>query len=89
MGVSVGVRRCSSPCRLSAPLPRIAGRFGDWQQSLEFMKSSPEFADDPIGKFFDPQKMLDARRAGASEEELHRRAYAGEWYVEYDPRFPL
>jgi len=53
------------------------------------MKSSPEFADDPIGKFFDPQKMLDARKAGASEEELHRRAYAGEWYVEYDPRFPL
>ena len=43
------------------------------------MKSSPEFADDPIGKFFDLQKMLDARRAGDSEEELHRRAYAGEW----------
>jgi catechol 2,3-dioxygenase len=63
--------------------------FGDWQKSLEFMKSSPEFADDPIGKFFDPQKMLDARRAGASEEEIHQRAYAGEWYVEYDPRFPL
>lgn len=40
--------------------------FGDWSKSMEFMKSSPEFADDPIGRFFDPQKMLDALRAGAS-----------------------
>ncbi len=63
--------------------------FGDWKESMEFMKSSPEFADDPIGKFFDPQKMLDAREAGASEGELHRRAYAGEWHVEYDLRVPL
>lgn len=63
--------------------------FGDWRESWEWMRSSPEFADDPIGKFFDPQKMLDAQRAGASEEELHRRAYAGEWHVEYDLRIPL
>lgn len=63
--------------------------FGDWQMSWEFMKSSPEFSDDPIGKSFDPQKMADARREGASEEELHRRAYAGEWHVEYDIRVPL
>ena len=63
--------------------------FGDWQKSWEWMRTSPEFADDPIGKFFDPQKMLDARKAGASEEELHRRAYAGEWDVEYDLRMPL
>lgn len=63
--------------------------FGDWEKSMEFMKSSPEFADDPIGKFFHPQQMLDARRAGASEEDLHRRAYAGEWHVEYDLRVPL
>lgn len=63
--------------------------FGDWQKSWEFMKSSPEFSDDPIGKSFDAQKMVDARREGASEEELHRRAYAGEWNVEYDIRVPL
>ena len=63
--------------------------FGDWQKSWEWMRTSPEFANDPIGKSFDPQKMLDARKAGASEEELHRRAYAGEWDVEYDLRMPL
>ncbi len=63
--------------------------FGDWKKSWEWMKSSSEFADDPIGKSFDPQKMLDARREGASEEDLHRRAYAGEWDVEYDLRMPL
>ena len=63
--------------------------FGDWKKSREWMKSSTEFAEDPIGKFFDPQKMLEARWAGASEGELHQRAYAGEWHVEYDLRVPL
>jgi len=63
--------------------------FGDWKKSMEYMKASPEFADDPIGKFFDPQRMLDARRAGASEEEIHKQAYAGEWHVDYDLRVPL
>lgn len=66
-----------------------ADNFGDWKKSKEFMEASPEFAEDPIGKSFDPQKMLDARRAGGSEEEVHRRAYAGEWEVEYDLRMPL
>lgn len=63
--------------------------FGDWERSREFMRSSPEFADDPIGKFFDPQKMVEARWDGVSEEELHRRAYAGEWHVDYDIRLPF
>lgn len=63
--------------------------FGDWKKSMEFMKTSPEFSDDPIGKFFDPQKMLDARKAGASEEEIHKRASTGEWHVDYDLRVPI
>ena len=63
--------------------------FGDWSKSKEWMKSSPEFSDDPIGKSFDAQKMLDARREGASEEEVYQRAYAGEWHVDHDIRVPL
>ena len=63
--------------------------FGDWQKSWEWMKSSPEFSHDPIGKSFDAQKMLDGRREGASEEEVHQRAYAGEWHVDHDIRVPL
>ena len=63
--------------------------FGDWQKSKEFMKSSPKFDDNPLGAFFDPQKMLEARRAGASIEEIHHRTYAGEWHVDYDMRMPM
>ena len=63
--------------------------FGDWQKSKEFMRTSPEFDEEPIGRFFDPQKMVEARRAGASKEEIHKRAYAGEWRVDYDMRIPL
>jgi catechol 2,3-dioxygenase len=53
--------------------------FGDWSQSKEFMKTAPEFAADPIGVHIDPDRLVAARQAGASPEELHRRAYAGEF----------
>ena len=63
--------------------------FGDWQKSTAFMRSSPRFDEGPLGEFFDPEEMLKARRAGTSQEELHRRAYAGEWRVDYDMRMPM
>lgn len=53
--------------------------FGDWAQSSEWMRSSPQFAADPIGKPVDPDQMIAARQAGASPDELHRRTYAGEF----------
>lgn len=53
--------------------------FGDWSKSKEFMKSSPEFASDPIGVHIDPDQLVGARNAGATPQELHRRAYAGEF----------
>jgi catechol 2,3-dioxygenase len=28
--------------------------FGDWSKSSEWMRTSPEFAANPIGVFFDP-----------------------------------
>ncbi len=65
--------------------------FGDWAQSKEFMLSSPEFEADPIGIFLDPRMVVDARDAGATPEELHRRAYAGDFTppgVSLDLRLP-
>ncbi len=53
--------------------------FGDWAQSSEWMRTSPQFAANPIGKAVDPDQMIAARQAGISPEELHRRAYAGEF----------
>ena len=53
--------------------------FGNWQESSEWMRTSPLFASNPIGTPVDPEKMVAAREAGASFEELHRRAYEGEF----------
>jgi catechol 2,3-dioxygenase len=53
--------------------------FGDWSRSKEFMRNAPEFAADPIGVNIDPDQVIAARQAGASPQELHRRAYAGEF----------
>ena len=59
--------------------------FGDWAQSKEWMRASPDFAKNPIGVQVDPQRMVATRAAGASPAELHRRAYASE----FDPGTPL
>jgi catechol 2,3-dioxygenase len=65
--------------------------FGDWKKSKEWMRTSPQFRADPIGKFVDPAKMLAARAAGVKEKELLRRAYAGEYApaAPYDYRVDL
>jgi catechol 2,3-dioxygenase len=68
-----------------------ADNFGDWSASSRFLRTAPEFAADPIGQLVDPDLMVQARRGGASAEELHRRAYAGEFPPSHamDPRIPL
>jgi len=53
--------------------------FGDWKQSTEWMRTSPDFAANPIGIPIDPNRLLQARREGIAAEEIHRRAYAGEF----------
>ena len=72
--------------------------FESWQESSEWMRTSPQFAADPIGMPIDPEQMLIARHAGASFAELHQRAYAGEFPPAHpqdlhvplgDPRSPL
>lgn len=62
-----------------------ADNFASWQESSEWMRTSPQFAADPIGKPVDPDQMVAAREAGASFAELHQRAYAGE----FQPSGPL
>jgi hypothetical protein len=52
--------------------------FGDWAQSTAFMHGE-RFAQDPIGTYVDPDQLIAAWRGGAAPEELHRRAYGGEF----------
>lgn len=52
---------------------------GDWAAGKAFMLNSAEFAADPIGTSIDPDLMLAARDTGADRDELHERAYKGEF----------
>ena len=59
---------------------------GDWAASTAFMRTAPEFKANPIGVNVDPAALVRAWQAGDSDaQELHRRAYAGE----FDPGVPL
>jgi catechol-2,3-dioxygenase len=58
---------------------------GDWEASAEFVRSAPEFAANPIGVQVDPDLMVVARAAGADADDIHQRAYAGE----FEPSTPL
>ena len=75
-----------------------ADNFGSWQESSEWMRTSPHFANNPIGVPVDPDQMVTAREAGVSFAELHERAYRGEVQPSHpqdlhvplgDPRSPL
>ncbi len=72
--------------------------FKSWQESSEWMRTSPQFAANPIGMPVDPEQMIAAHQVGASFAELHERAYAGEFQPSEpfdlhvpigDPRSPL
>ena len=53
--------------------------YGNEWTATEHMKTLPSFAERPIRPFVDPDKMIAARKAGASPWELHERAFAGEF----------
>jgi len=68
-----------------------ADAFGDWKKSTKWMRESPDFKADPIGKFVVPAQMVEARAEGVKTKELLRRAYAGEYApsLPYDYRVEL
>jgi catechol-2,3-dioxygenase len=53
--------------------------FSNWDKSTEYVRISTEFSSNPLGTQVDPQLLVVARQAGMSFEELHRRAYAGDF----------
>jgi catechol-2,3-dioxygenase len=44
--------------------------FGDWERSKAFMRSAPEFAANPLGHFFDPERVHEALRSGLTLEDV-------------------
>ncbi len=53
--------------------------FGDWADSKQWISSALEFATNPIGTYFDPEKLVEARNQGLTFQEIHQRARAGEY----------
>jgi catechol 2,3-dioxygenase len=49
------------------------------------MSSAKEFAANPIGTFFEAEKLVAARDAGLSFQEIHERTRAGEYLPEVIP----
>ena len=45
--------------------------YSDWKQSTAWMRTSPDFAANPIGTFFDPARVLERHLAGETFERLH------------------
>lgn len=52
--------------------------FGDWSKSAAWMRDSPQFHEDPLGKLVDPDRVADAAAGGTSFQDIHARAMAGE-----------
>ena len=46
--------------------------FSDWKKSSEFMRTSPDFAANPIGTFFDPARVYDAFKVGIDFHTLQK-----------------
>lgn len=53
--------------------------FDDWALSGEFMRTSPDFAANPIGTPFDPEKVFLAHRGGAEFSGLQRAIRGGDY----------
>ena len=56
--------------------------FGNWIHSGHWMRTSPEFAREPIGVEVDPPKMIKALKDGVPLSELLQRSRAGEYLPE-------
>jgi catechol 2,3-dioxygenase len=63
--------------------------FSDWKLSGEFMRSSPDFAANPIGTFFDPAKVYAAHKSGADFKTLQKDIRGGAYLPNPIPNIGL
>lgn len=63
--------------------------FSDWDKSSEWMRTSPDFASNPIGTFFDPGKVYDAFQSGIEFGQLQKAVRAGAYQPEKAPSIGL
>ncbi len=63
--------------------------FSDWKLSTEFMRTSPDFADDPIGTFFDPARVYEQFQTGVDFKTLEKFVRAGAYVPDAIPDLGL
>ena len=63
--------------------------FSDWKKSSEFMRTSPDFAANPIGTFFDPARVYDAFKSGIDFKTLQASIRAGQYVPASIPNIGL
>jgi catechol 2,3-dioxygenase len=63
--------------------------FSDWSRSGEFMRTSPDFAANPIGTFFDPARVYEKLRSGADFKTLQKTIRAGAYLPDPLPNIGL
>ena len=63
--------------------------FSDWRLSGEFIRTSTDFAANPIGTFFDPACVYEQFQAGAEFETLQRSIRAGAYVPDTIPGLGL
>jgi catechol 2,3-dioxygenase len=59
--------------------------FGDWKKSAEWMRTSEEFAANPIGQFVDPEKVASDHADGVEFDQIHAKAMARGYAPEQAP----
>jgi len=63
--------------------------FSDWTRSSEWMRSSPDFAANPIGTFFDPARVFEKFQAGIDFTSLRKAVRAGDYLPDSIPSIGL
>jgi catechol 2,3-dioxygenase len=63
--------------------------FSDWKLSGEWMRTSPDFAHNPIGTFFDPARVYDVFKAGADFKALQKTIRDGAYLPDPIPNIGL
>jgi len=63
--------------------------FGDWALSGEFMRTSADFAANPIGTFFDPDQVSRAFSSGTPFAQLQPKIRAGDYLPASIPNIGL
>ena len=63
--------------------------FSDWKLSGEWMRTSPDFAANPIGTFFDPARVYDVFQSGTDFKTLQTAIRGGAYLPDAIPNIGL